>query len=269
MWTTKDGFVLRRRWGTVLLLIASACSAASLPSTGEHGGTTVGGGGGGGGGGGTGAGGPLPEHGHQHAGRRDHGHEQRRPPDDAGHWLARERLADGGTARRRPRHHAPAERERVGEHDSRPLRDQHHVHRFVPERQLGRQLRYSRLVADLLGSPLLLAEHRGCGRHHRAARTAGRRPHPLQDHALRADRGDGLHLLLDHPHRLHEERLAPRGDHGRGADRSHARDHGPDRANDGRQRHRRDRRLVGCAPVGARLSVLPLPRRSSEARTTA
>jgi len=50
MWTTKDGFVLRRRWGTVLLLIASACSAASLPSTGEHGGASTGGGGGGGGG---------------------------------------------------------------------------------------------------------------------------------------------------------------------------------------------------------------------------
>ena len=42
MWTTKDGFGLRRRWGTVLLIISSACTAAvNLPSgTGSGGSST-------------------------------------------------------------------------------------------------------------------------------------------------------------------------------------------------------------------------------------
>ncbi len=70
MWTTKDGFGVRRRWGTVLLIISSACTAAVTgpQGTGFGTGSTGGAGGGGGaggvaagnGGGGGGGGNPTP-----------------------------------------------------------------------------------------------------------------------------------------------------------------------------------------------------------------
>jgi hypothetical protein len=59
MWTTKDGFVLRRRWGTVLLIISSACTGvASLPGGGtDQGPGTAGAAGAGGAAGANGGGG--------------------------------------------------------------------------------------------------------------------------------------------------------------------------------------------------------------------